>query len=185
MFTFILHTIYDINGIAGYPEKCWPSTENDAILATLLQHEEDNFLKLTFKNRLKIDWNKSIPKNGLSDFHRNDGQQLPSLSHQKKMWISPEIISLPWRCSNLKSTRCRIWRRRNILSREMASLPLWCNSKRRTKRRNRCIKNSRPWHQCRQGRICFFLSVAFPCTIFLSLTYPRTWASPQKEKPSK
>ena len=32
-------------------EVFWPSTNNDAILAALLQHEEKNFSKLTVKNR--------------------------------------------------------------------------------------------------------------------------------------
>ena len=62
MFTFILRTIYKVNGTAWYLEICWTATKNDETLAALLQHEEDKFLKLTAENRLKIDCNKSIPK---------------------------------------------------------------------------------------------------------------------------
>ena len=40
-------------------------------------------------------------------------------------------------------------------------------------------KNSRPWHQRRQGRLCFSFSVSFTCTIFFGLTYPSKCASPQ------
>ena len=108
---------------------------------------------------------------------------LPSLAHQKTTQLSLEVLSAPWRCSNLKRTRFRIWRGRNIWSWGMASLPQWCNSKRRTNSRYRWRKNSRPCHQCRQGRIWFSFSVSFPCTISFSLPYPRTWASPQKWQP--
>ena len=61
-FTFTLRIIYDVNGTSLYLERCSPATDNDAIIAVLLQHEEDNFSKLTVKNRLKIDRNKSVPK---------------------------------------------------------------------------------------------------------------------------
>ena len=61
-FTFTLHTIYEVNVTSRYLERCWPATNNDEILAALLQHNEENFLKLTYKNRLKIDLNKSVPK---------------------------------------------------------------------------------------------------------------------------
>ena len=53
------------------------------------------------------------------------------------------MLSSPWHCSNLKRTRCRIWRRRNIWSWGMAILPLWRYSKWRTKRRNQWRNNSR------------------------------------------
>ena len=118
--------------------------------------------------------------NGQWDLLRNDRQWLPSLAHQKTMWISPEMLRSPWPCSDLKRTRCRIWRIRNIFSLGMASLPLWCNSKRRTKGINWWRKNSRPCHQCQQGSLWFLFSVSFHCTILFSLPYPRTWASPKK-----
>ena len=70
------------------------------------------------------------------------------------------MLSSPWRCSDLKRTRCRIWRRRNIWSRGMTSLPLLCNSKRRTKHINLWRKNSGPWHQLQQGRLCFSCSAS-------------------------
>ena len=73
-----------------------------------------------------------------------------------------------------------IWRRRNIWSWGMARLPLLCNSKRRTNLINRWRKNIGPWHKLRQGRLCSSFGVSFPCTIFFSISYPRTWASPQK-----
>ena len=50
-FTFTLHTIYEVNDIDQYLERCWPNTDNDAILAVFLHHEENNFSKLTVKNR--------------------------------------------------------------------------------------------------------------------------------------
>ena len=62
MFTFTLRTIYEVSGTARYLERFSPATDNDAIIAALLQHQEDNFLKLTDKNRSKIDCNKSVPK---------------------------------------------------------------------------------------------------------------------------
>ena len=144
---------------------------------------------ITRRTTLQNIWSKTgwkyiatnlFQKNGISALPRNDRWWFPSLSHQKIRWISPEIPRLPWRCSNLKSTMCRIWIRRNRWPWEMTSLPLWCNRKRRTKRRNWWRKNSGPWHQHRQGRLCFLFSVYFPCTIFFSLPYPRTWASPQR-----
>ena len=58
---FTLRTIYEVNGKARYLKRCWPATNNDAILAALLHHNEDNFLKLMAKNRTKIDLNKSVP----------------------------------------------------------------------------------------------------------------------------
>ena len=60
MFTFTLRAIYEFNGTSQYLEMCWPATNNDVILATLLQHEEDNFTKLMVKNRPKIDCNKYV-----------------------------------------------------------------------------------------------------------------------------
>ena len=60
-FTFTLRIIYEVNGTAQYIKRCWPSTNNDAILSVSSQHKEDNFSKLTVKNRSKIDCNKSIP----------------------------------------------------------------------------------------------------------------------------
>ena len=51
MLTFTLRTIYEVNGTAQYLERCWHATNNIAILAALLQHEEDTFLKLTVENR--------------------------------------------------------------------------------------------------------------------------------------
>ena len=44
-FTFILRTIYEVNDTAQYIERFSPATNNDAILAALLQHEEDFFRK--------------------------------------------------------------------------------------------------------------------------------------------
>ena len=49
--TFILRTIYEVNGTARYFEIFWPATDNNERLALLFQHKEDNFLKLTIKNR--------------------------------------------------------------------------------------------------------------------------------------
>ena len=49
-FKFTLRTIYEVNGTAWYLERCWPATDNGAILVTLLHHEEELFLKLTVKN---------------------------------------------------------------------------------------------------------------------------------------
>ena len=60
-FTFTLRTIYYVNGTSLYLEMCSPATYNDAIIAALLQHKEDNFSKLTVENRSKIDRNKSVP----------------------------------------------------------------------------------------------------------------------------
>ena len=65
----------------------------------------------------------------------------------------------------------------------MAILPLWCNIKMRTKRINRWINNSGPCNQLQQVSLWFLFSVSFTCTIFFSLTYPRTWVSPQKQQP--
>ena len=62
MFTFTLCTIYEANITAQNLESCWPATNNNAILAALLQHKEDNFSKMTDKNRSEIDRNKSVPK---------------------------------------------------------------------------------------------------------------------------
>ena len=61
MFTFTLCTIYEINSTARYLKSFSPATDNNAIIATLLQHQEDKFSKLTDENRSKIDRNKSIP----------------------------------------------------------------------------------------------------------------------------
>ena len=41
--------------------KVFPCHHNDAIVAALLQHNEDNFSKLTDENRSKIDRNKYVP----------------------------------------------------------------------------------------------------------------------------
>ena len=60
-FTFTLRNIYNVNGTALYLESCSPATNNDAIIAVLLQNKEDNLSKLTVKNRSKIDRNKSVP----------------------------------------------------------------------------------------------------------------------------
>ena len=59
-FTFTLRTIYKVNGTARYLKRCLPVTNNGSILAALLHHNEDNFLKLKAKNRTKIDLNKSV-----------------------------------------------------------------------------------------------------------------------------
>ena len=56
-FTFTLHTIYEVNGAARYFKMCWPTTDNDAIIAVLLQHKEEFF----WNWRLKIDRNISVP----------------------------------------------------------------------------------------------------------------------------
>ena len=61
MFSFTFHTIYGVNGTDQYTERCSPNTDNDAILTTLLHYQEDNFSKLTDKNRSKIDRNKYVP----------------------------------------------------------------------------------------------------------------------------
>ena len=37
-FTFILQTIYKVNGTARYLKRCWPATNNDAILTIYLIH---------------------------------------------------------------------------------------------------------------------------------------------------
>ena len=105
-----------------------------------------------------------------------------SLSHcsSKVSWSSLEMISSPWSCSDLKRTRCRIWARRKTWSWVMASLSLWCNSKRKTERINWWRKNSGPCHQLGQGRLCFSFSVSSLCTIFFDIPYPRTWMSSQK-----
>ena len=60
MFTFTLRTIYEVNGTARYLKRCWPATDNNAIIVALLQHEEDNFFRLMVKNRSKIDRKKSV-----------------------------------------------------------------------------------------------------------------------------
>ena len=44
-FTFTFRTIYEVNGTAGYLERCSPATDNDTIIATLLQHQEDIFFE--------------------------------------------------------------------------------------------------------------------------------------------
>ena len=61
MIKFTLRTIYEVNGTDQYLKKCSPATDNYAIITALLQHPEDNFLKLTDENRSKIDRNKSVP----------------------------------------------------------------------------------------------------------------------------
>ena len=61
MFTVTSRTIYKVSGTARYIKMCWPASNNNTILATLLQDEEDNFSKLMVKNRLKIDRNKYVP----------------------------------------------------------------------------------------------------------------------------
>ena len=43
-FTFTLRTIYEVNGPSQY------ATDNNTILDALLQHQEDNFSKLTVEN---------------------------------------------------------------------------------------------------------------------------------------
>ena len=60
MFTFTLRNIYEVYGIARYLEIFSPATDNDAIISALLQHQEENFSKVTDKNRSKIDCNKSV-----------------------------------------------------------------------------------------------------------------------------
>ena len=37
-FKFTLRTIYEVNGISRYLERCWPATDNDAILTLYLIH---------------------------------------------------------------------------------------------------------------------------------------------------
>ena len=150
-FTLTLRTIYDFNGIDQYLERCWPANDNYTIIAEFF-----SIRRTTFQNWWsKIDCNKSIPKNGRSALLRNYRQRFPSLVHQKTTRLSPEMPSLPWCYSDLKSTRCGIRIRRNRSSLGMASLPLWCNIKRGENCRNWLIKNRRPWHQHRQGRLCF------------------------------
>ena len=179
-FTFTLHTIYEVNGTARYLKRCWPTRDNDAILAALSQHNKDNFSKLTAKNRTKIDLNKSVPKNGTLSLLGNYRRWFPSLVHQNTTRLYPDMLSSPWRYSYLKRTRFRIWIRRKTWSWGMESLPLWYNRKRSTKRRNQWRNNSGTCHQRQQGRLCFSFSVSFPCAIFFSIPYPRTWASPKK-----
>ena len=145
-FTFTLRTIYEVNGTARYIERCWPATDNDAILATLLQHNEDNFLKLTAENRTKIDLKNPFRTNGRLALLRNYKRQLPSLAHQKTTGLSTEMLSSHWRCSDLKRTRYIIWKGRNRWSWGMVSFPLWCNIMRRTKHINQWRNNSRPCH---------------------------------------
>ena len=58
MFTFTLCNIYEVNGTSQYLKMCWPATDNNANLAALLQHEEDNFSKLMVQNKLRIGRNK-------------------------------------------------------------------------------------------------------------------------------
>ena len=66
-FKFKLRTIYPSTRSMGHPDISpdsknthirpsinkgfWPATNNDAIIAAFLQHKEDNFSKLTVKNR--------------------------------------------------------------------------------------------------------------------------------------
>ena len=38
-FTFTLHTIYEVNGTSRYIERCWPATNNDAILTLYIIHK--------------------------------------------------------------------------------------------------------------------------------------------------
>ena len=60
-FSFTLRTIYDVNGTAIYLKRCWHDTDNDGIISALLQHNEDNFSKLTDENRSRIYCIKSVP----------------------------------------------------------------------------------------------------------------------------
>ena len=60
-FIFTLRTIYEVNDTAWYLKRCWPATNNYAILAALLQHNKDKFSKLSAKNRKKINLNKFVP----------------------------------------------------------------------------------------------------------------------------
>ena len=71
IYIYIAHhlTIYEVNGTAISPDiknihiqssinkGFWPATDNDAILAELLQPKEDNF----WNWRSKIDCNKYVP----------------------------------------------------------------------------------------------------------------------------
>ena len=60
-FTFTLRTIYEVNVKSWYLERYSPATDNEAIFAILLHHQEDIFSKLMVENRSKIYRNKSIP----------------------------------------------------------------------------------------------------------------------------
>ena len=53
MFTSTSRTIYKVNSIYQYIERVLSTTNNEAIISILLQHKEENFLKLTVKNRPK------------------------------------------------------------------------------------------------------------------------------------
>ena len=57
-----MRIIYEFNSKAKYLKRYSPATDNNAIIALLLQHQEDNFSELTDENRSKIDCNKSVPK---------------------------------------------------------------------------------------------------------------------------
>ena len=48
-FTFTLRTIYEVNGTARYLERCWPATNNDAILNLYLIHTLSITLYAFFK----------------------------------------------------------------------------------------------------------------------------------------
>ena len=87
----------------------------------------------------------------VDNFQRLRFGSLPTSSQERVKQKS----TFTFTCNNLNTTRCRICRRRNIRSWGMASLPLLCNSKTRTKRKNRWRNNNGPRHQCRQGKICF------------------------------
>ena len=88
-FKFTLRTIYKVNGTAKYLKRCWPATNNNSILAALLQHNEDNFLKLIAKNRTKIDLKNPFQTNCWLALLRNYRRQFPSLAYQKTTRLSP------------------------------------------------------------------------------------------------
>ena len=67
-FTFILRTIYEVNGTARYLESCWPATDNDAILTLYFIHTIYLSLSAFYRasNQL-IHWSIDQWINGLGD----------------------------------------------------------------------------------------------------------------------
>ena len=111
-FTFTLRTIYKVKDTSQYIEICWTATDNNTTLAVLLQHQEDNNSKLAAENRTKIDIKNPFQTNGILALLSNDRRRFPSLSQQNTTQLSQDIISSPCRCSDLKRTRYKIYRRR-------------------------------------------------------------------------
>ena len=168
-----MRTIYEVNGTARYIEMCWPATYNDAILAPLLQHKEDEFSKPTVENRFE-NRSQHIRSKKMVD-------QLSSgmIGGDCHLYPTRRQCGYLHRCSDrlgAAATRrgqvAESGRRRNIWSWGTASFQLWCNSKRRTKIWNRRRKNIRQWHQTPAGKALLLVQRVLSSHHFLHYSTP-------------